>query len=237
MTTVIPTDLPRRPRLELIRETGTDILPLEAGDRLSRTEFHRRYLAMPGVRKAELIEGVVHMPSPVKISQHSKPQSHLVWWLTSYSMHQPKTESGDNGTVLLDFDNEYQPDVFLRIRPECGGQSRTTEDDYVEGAPEMAVEVASSSASYDVHTKKTAYRRNGVREYLVWLTRENRLIWWQLVDGEYVEMQPDTEGLLKSSVFPGLWLDAAAMLQGDLARVLSVLSAGLATPEAQSFQQ
>jgi Uma2 family endonuclease len=192
---------------------------------------------MPGVRKAELIEGVVHMPSPVKISQHSQPHGRLVTWLFVYSDTVKKTEAGDNGTVLLDFDNEYQPDVFLRIRPECGGQSRTTEDDYVEGAPEMAVEVASSSASYDVHTKKTAYRRNGVREYLVWLTRENRLIWWQLVDGEYVEIQPDAEGLLKSSVFPGLWLDAEAMLQGDLARVLSVLNTGLATSESQSFRQ
>ncbi len=237
MSAVVTNNPPRRVRTELIRETGTDIPPLEAGDRLSRTEFHRRYAAMPGVRKAELIEGVVHMPSPVKISGHSQPHGRLVTWLFLYASAVKKTQAGDNGTVLLDFDNEYQPDVFLRIRPECGGQSRTTEDDYVEGAPEMAVEVSSSSASYDMHTKKTAYRRNGVREYLVWLTREKRLIWWQLVGGEYVEIEADAEGVLKSSVFPGLWLDALAMLEGDLGQVHSVLQTGLATPEAMSFRE
>ena len=41
------------------------ILPLEHGDHLTREEFERRYEAMPHVRKAELIEGVVYMPSPV----------------------------------------------------------------------------------------------------------------------------------------------------------------------------
>jgi len=192
---------------------------------------------MPRVRKAELIEGIVHMPSPVKLSQHSEPHGRLVTWLFVYADAVKKTQASDNGTVLLDFDNEFQPDVCLRIRPEFGGQSRTTADDYVEGAPEMAVEVSSSSASYDMFTKKTAYRRNGVREYLVWLTRESRLIWWHLVEGEYVEIQPDTEGILKSTVFPGLWLHAEAMLEGDLGRVLNVLQAGLAAPEAQAFSQ
>jgi len=227
MTAAVPSREARFQRPDLIAETG--VPPLEAGDRLSRAEFHRRYLAMPKLKKAELIEGVVHMPSPVKLSRHSKPQSHLVWWLTHYTMSRPTTEAADNGTVLLDFDNEFQPDVFLRILPECGGQSRTTEDDYVEGAPELVAEVASSSASYDMHTKKTAYRRNGVREYLVWLTREQRIVWWHLMEGEYAELPADEQGVMKSVVFPGLWLDVPALLRGDLAAVLEKLQEGLKT--------
>ncbi len=211
----------------LIPRSKGGIPALEQGDRLSRQEFHRRYEAMTNVKKAELIEGVVNMPSPAKLKKHGKPQSAMAGWIVNYAAQHPKTEAADNATVMLDFDNEYQPDLLLRILPEHGGQSRTTADDYVEGAPELAVEIASSSAGYDLHAKKNAYRRNGVREYLVWITRENRIVWWKLVEGEFIEIEPDSEGLLKSSVFPGLWLDAEAMIEGDLARVLSRLQDGM----------
>lgn len=211
----------------LILEPKDGTLPLEQGDRLSRAEFHRRYEAMPGLKKAELIEGVVHMPSPAKLKRHGKPHMHAATWIGTYAAYQPKAEAADNASVLLDFDNEYQPDVFLRWLPEHGGQSRTTEDDFVAGAPELTVEIASSSAGYDLHAKKNAYLRNGVREYLVWITRESRIVWWKLVNGEYVEIEPEADGLLKSTVFPGLWLDAPAMLQGDLATVLTRLQEGL----------
>lgn len=191
---------------------------------------------MRGLKKAELVEGLVIMPSPVKLSRHSKPHLMLVTWLGCYTSMMPKVEAADNGTVMLDFDNEYQPDAVLRLLPEHGGQSRTTTDDFIEGAPEMAVEVASSSASYDLHAKRHAYRRNGVREYLVWVTRETRLVWWILEEGEYVELKPDPQGVLKSHVFPGLWLDTPAMLAGDLATVLTRLQEGLASPEAAAFR-
>jgi Uma2 family endonuclease len=217
----------RRDDFVLIPEPKDGTLPLEHGDRLTRREFHRRYLAMPNLKKAELIEGVVYMPSPAQLNRHGKPHMFVVTWLGTYTAHDPHLEAADNSTVLLDFDNEYQPDVFMRVLPEHGGQSRTTEDDYVEGAPEMAVEVASSSASYDLNAKKAAYRRNGVREYLVWITRESRFVWWRLVDGEYVEIEPDEAGVLKSQLFPGLWLDTQAMLGGDLAKVLARLHDGL----------
>jgi len=218
---------PPREDFVLIPRSKDGIPPLEQGDRLSRQEFHRRYEAMTNVKKAELIEGVVNMPSPAKLKKHGKPQIAMAGWLVNYAAQHPKTEAADNATVMLDFDNEYQPDLLLRILPEHGGQSRTTAEDYVEGAPELAVEIASSSAGYDLHAKKNAYRRNGVREYLVWITQENRIVWWKLVEGEFVEIEPDAEGLLKSSVFPGLWLDAAAMLEGDLAKVLSRLQDGM----------
>jgi len=210
------------------------IPPLENGDRISRAEFERRYRAMPDLKKAELIEGIVYMPSPVRIRNHGKPHFKLSKWIGDYEVETPGTEGADNATVRLDLDNEPQPDVLLRILTEAGGSSRISEDDYLEGGPEFAAEVAASSASYDCHAKKNAYRRNGVQEYLIWLVQEGRLEWWRLVEGAYVPLEP-VDGVYRSQVFPGLWLDAAAWLQGDWKRVHAVLGQGLASPEHAAF--
>lgn len=177
------------------------------------------------------------MPAATKHKNHGRPHSALAGWLWNYTGHTPGTDTSDNTTILLDLDNEPQPDVFLRISPECGGQTRDTEDDYVEGAPELVGEVASSSAAYDLHSKKNAYRRNGVREYLVWLTRENRIEWWQLVDGVYAPITPDKRGVIKSTVFPGLWLDVPSLLKGDTLAVLAKLQDGIASAEAAAFRK
>jgi Uma2 family endonuclease len=190
---------------------------------------------MPGLKKAELIEGVVYVPSPVGFMHHGKQTHHLNTWLGDYEAATPGTEGGDNTTVRLDLDNEPQPDVFLRITPRAGGQSSTSEDDYVEGAPELAAEVASSSASYDLHDKLKVYRRNGVREYLVWRVRDGAIDWFVLEGGEYGRLEPDASGVHRSRTFPGLWLDSAALLRGDLARVLAVLDEGIRTPEHAAF--
>jgi Uma2 family endonuclease len=208
---------------------------LEGGDRLTRAEFERRYQAMPHVKKAELIEGVVYMPSPARIKGHAVPHSGIVGWLLFYAAQTPGVEVGDNATVRLDLDNEPQPDAILRILPEAGGQAADSADDYIEGAPEFAAEVSSSSASYDLHQKKNAYRRNKVREYLVWVTEEERLHWWELRDEQYVSLEPDAQGIIKSRAFPGLWLDVAALLRKDFARVLEVVGQGLGTVEHGHF--
>jgi Uma2 family endonuclease len=208
---------------------------LENGDVLTRAEFERRYEAMPHLKKAELIEGVVYVPSPVRHRAHSHPHIHLTGWLVQYEAGTPGVEAGDNGTVRLDLDNEPQPDALLFIDPACGGQARIDADDYIEGAPELVAEVASSSASYDLHVKLRVYRRNGVREYIVWRVLEQELDWFVLRAGQYVRMSVDAEGLLKSEVFPGLWLDPAALLRGDLATVLAVVQRGLASPEHAAF--
>ncbi|PYJ00420.1 MAG: hypothetical protein DME25_20805 [Verrucomicrobia bacterium] len=187
---------------------------LEAGDRLTRDEFERRYERMPHVKKAELIEGTVYMPPPVRVKQHALPHSHLGGWLALYAAETPGVESADNSTVRLDLDNEPQPDlVLMKLN---GGQARISEDDFIEGAPELVVEVVSSSRAYDLHQKKGASRRNGIREYLAWITGEKRLLWWELREGEYHELAPDAQGLLKSRVFPGLWLDTVATLRRGL---------------------
>ena len=213
------------------------IPPLEPGDRLSRAEFERRYNAMPNLKKAELIEGIVYMPSPVRIHRHGRPHIRLAGWLAIYEAATPGVEAADNTTVRLDDDNEPQPDGFLLIEPARGGQTRLSADDYVELAPELAAEIASSSASYDLHTKLEAYRRNGVREYLVWRVLDRHFDWFVLRDGQYQPLAPDADGILRSEVFPGLWLEAAALLRGDMTRVFAVLQQGLASPEHAAFVQ
>jgi Uma2 family endonuclease len=200
---------------------------LEGGDRLSRAEFERRYQAMPQIKKAELVEGVVYVASPLRYRQHGRPHSNIMTWLGVYETATPGVESADNPTVRLDLDNEPQPDALLRIDEARGGQSRISEDDYLEGAPELIVEIAASSASYDLHDKLRAYRRNGVREYLVWLTQEQAFRWYVLVEGEYVLQQPDDQGILRSQGFPGLQLAVEALLAGDMERVLAVLQEGI----------
>ncbi|MHC0061761.1 Uma2 family endonuclease [Nostoc sp. UIC 10890] len=217
-------------------DTTSQILaipPLENGDKLTRHEFERRYHAMPNLKKAELIEGVVYMASPVRAKQHGKPHSHIMTWLGTYEAATPGVEALDNTTVLLDADNEPQPDAILRI--EQGGQSRINKDDYVEGAPELIVEIAASSASYDLHKKLKVYRRNQVQEYLVWRVYDRQFDWFRLQEGEYIKLEPNTDDIVYSQVFPGLWLANSALLSGDLAKALAILQQGLSTPEHQIF--
>ncbi len=217
-------------------QSRSNALPrLEPGDHLSRAEFERRYEARPDIPKAELIEGVVYMPSPARYQKHGRKNRHVSGWLAFYEAATPGVEGADNCSVRLDLDNEPQPDHFLLIVPERGGKSRTSDDDYVEGAPELVVEVTASSANYDLHSKKNAYRRNGVVEYVVVLTEEQRVIWFRLHEGQFVEVAPDAAGIFRSDVFPGLWLDGPALLAGDLPRVKAVVDQGLATPEHAAF--
>lgn len=207
---------------------------LENGDNLTRTEFERRYQAMPDRTKAELIEGIVYlMASPLRITKHGEPHARIILWLGFYQTFTPNLQLGDNSTVRLDLDNEAQPDALLRIK--IGGQSIIDQDDYVEGAPELIAEVVASSASYDLHQKLNVYRRNQVQEYLVWRVEDAQFDWFCLNNGEYIKLEPNLDGVICSQIFPGLWLDTAALLAGDLAKVLAILQQGLATEEHQIF--
>jgi Uma2 family endonuclease len=207
--------------------------PLENGDRLTRAEFERRYEAMPGLKKAELIEGVVYVPSPVRYTQHGQPNLWADTWLGVYMAATPGVGGAGNTTVRLDLDNEPQPDTLLRI--EHGGSSTVGEDGHVEGPPELIFEVAASSASYDLHDKLRAYRRNGMREYVVWRVLDGAVNWMVLREGAYATLAPDAVGVLKSETFPGLWLQVDALLAGDLATVLATLQTGLASDEHARF--
>jgi Uma2 family endonuclease len=235
VTTVV--DQQRLPgRVAWPAEPAEGVPPLESGDQLSRAEFERRYEAMPHVKKAELIEGVVYMPSPVK-GKHGRPHGQIMAWLGAYCAATPGVGLYDNTTVRLGQATEVQPDALLRL--EAGGRSQMSPDDYIEGAPELIVEIAATSASVDMHAKLRAYRRNGVQEYLVWQVYEQRVDWFELRRGEYAPLEPAVgrSGVLCSRVFPGLWLAVPSLLAGDLAAVLAELQQGLASQEHAALVQ
>lgn len=213
------------------------IPPLENGDRLTREEFERRYRAMPHVRKAELIEGEVVMGSPVSWEFHGDQHSDIITWLGLYKASTPGVATGDNITVRLDVDNEPQPDVAMFIRPEFGG-SVDIDDGYVAGSPELLIEVSASTVSIDLDRKLKVYRRNRVSEYIVWRTYDEEIDWFAFRNGQFERLSADAaDGYLKSSAFPGLWLDSAALLRRDMAAVLAILARGLASAEHADFVQ
>ena len=211
------------------------LLPLESGDRLTRREFERRYLSAPHIKKAELIEGVVYVASPLRFASHAEPHGNLMGWFWTYKIATPGVRLGDNPTVRLDLDNEPQPDAVLLIDENAGGRSRLGDDGYLEGAPELVAEIAASSAAYDLYDKKTAYRRNEVKEYIVWQVLEPKLDWFILREGVYESLVADNSGIIRSEIFPGLWLTVSALLAGDMAKVLTVLQEGLNSPEHAAF--
>ncbi len=217
------------------RDTSRPVPPLENGDRLTLPEFERRYEAMPMVKKAELIEGVVYMPSRVRFRQHGRPHAQVDGWVMTYVVATPGLVAASNSSVRLDLDNEVQPDVLLLIDPDRGGQARISEDDFVEGAPELVVEVAASSVSIELHKKLHVYRRSGVLEYVVWRVLDRKLDWFVLRESEFIRLDPDSKGRYCSQTFPGLWLDARPLVEGDLGKVLDVVRQGLATPEHAQF--
>jgi len=209
------------------------IPPLRAGDHLTRAEFERLYESHPEIKKAELIEGVVYMPSPTRFEEHSCPHGDIVAVLHVYRAATPGVQAGDNPTVRLDNENDVQPDVVVRLKT-CG-RSCLNEDGYLVGSPELIVEVAASSAAYDLHVKRRVYQRTGVQEYLALRVYEQRADWWTLREGAYQPLLPDEKGILRSEQFPGLWLNAPAFWASDLAAVLATLQEGLATPEHVAF--
>jgi Uma2 family endonuclease len=208
--------------------------PLENGDCIGAAEFLRRYEAMPGLKKAELIEGTVYMPSPVRLV-HAAPDSLIQGWLVQYAVRTPGTQAAGNATVRLDPDNVPQPDALLRILPEYGGRTRLDPDGYLVGPPELIVEVAASSVAIDLHDKFRAYRRAGVREYLVWRTRDRQFDWFVLDQKEYHSNAPASPGILRSPHFPGLALAVEALLNNDWTKVLDVLQTSLQDPAHDAF--
>jgi Uma2 family endonuclease len=212
---------------------GAGIPPLEAGDHINQESFHERYQVMPEHVRAELIGGVVYMASPLK-RPHARTQAECMRWLLAYNHATPGTEVSDGASVILGERSEPQPDACLLIAPEKHGATRDV-DEYYFGPPELIVEVASSSESYDLHSKKTDYETGGVREYVVVLIRQSKVIWFVLRGGKYAELAPDANGIVRSEVFPGLWLDPGALLRRDATRVLEVVQQGIATPEHAAF--
>lgn len=207
--------------------------PLAAGQRLGRLEFHARYEEAPPHLKFELIDGVVYMAS-ARHKPHGRKHITSATWVTVYAMHTPGVESFDNASTILSDACEVQPDVCLLIRPDRGGQSHDFEQ-MIGGAPELVVEVAGSSRRIDLGPKLRAYEVAGVCEYLVLAVDPFEVLWHRHRDGQFQRIEPDADGLYRSSIFPGLWLDPAALESGDGPALLAALSRGLATPEHAEF--
>jgi Uma2 family endonuclease len=210
------------------------IPPLQSGDRLTVEEFERRYDAMPELKKAELIEGVVYVGSPVS-QDHASPHLSFAGLFCIYHWATPGVEGGDNASIRIDQRNMVQPDAYLRIDSRYGGRTRLGPDRYIIGGPEMIGEIAVTSANYDLHEKLEVYRRSGVQEYIVWRVWDQAIDWFVLRDGKYERLQPGADGVFRSEVLPGLWLDVAALLRGDMATVARVAQEGIASAEHAAF--
>jgi Uma2 family endonuclease len=208
---------------------------LENGDHLSREEFRRRYLARPDIKKAELIEGVVYVAAAARFDFHGRQHADLCTWLRMYSLATPGVEAAVDCTVDVGDDSEFQPDGLLRIVREAGGQSHVDGEGWLTGGPELIAEVSASTQSKDLHQKLDVYQRHGVREYLVWRVYDEALDWFVLRDGRYEAPPADAAGVIRSTVFPGLWMDLAPLLRGDFAKVMQVLNTGLASAEHGAF--
>jgi Uma2 family endonuclease len=208
--------------------------PLENGDQLDQPTFQARYEAMPEDCRAELIGGIVHIPSPQKVP-HSKAQRLVVRWLDEYAEATPGSEMLLNNTQILGPDSEPEPDACLFILPEYGGRVYVDADDYLRGAPELIVEVSSATESIDLHRKKLDYQKAGVIEYVVLALRTQQVFWFIRQRGKYKEVSLPADGIFRSRTFPGLWLDAEAMLRCHRPVVLAALKEGLATPEHSAF--
>jgi Uma2 family endonuclease len=209
----------------VIANSPSSLTILENGDSLNREEFERRYTASK-IKKAELIEGIVHVASPLRFTPHGKPHSNIITWLGTYQAAIAGLEVGIEPTVRLDNDNEPQPDaVLFRI----DGNARIDDDGYISGAPELIAEIAASTVSYDLHSKKRTYERSGVKEYIVWRTLDRQIDWFILENGKYSQLESDALGVMRSQEFAGLWLNVNAILSNDMSAVLQTLQTGLST--------
>jgi hypothetical protein len=210
--------------------------PLQSGDHLTAEEFERRYDAMPNLKKAELIEGVVYVGSPVSEEQ-GRLTFDFITWLGMYRAATPGVIGCRDGHLRLDRSNMPQPDAYLRIDTRFGGRARLDPDRYVIGGPELIAEITVTSANYDLREKLEVYCRNEVQEYFVWRVWDYAIDWFVLREGKYERLEPGADGVSRSVVLPGLWLDAAALLRGDLATVARVAQEGIASAEHGEFGQ
>jgi Uma2 family endonuclease len=219
------------------KATKPIVLPLQNGDVLTGEEFMRRYEAMPEGTRAELINHVVYMIPPASFD-HSESEAYVFGWLLDYARATPGTRFLPGPTVKLDRANHPQPDAVLFIEASALTRVLLVADNgkrYVTGPPELIVEVALTSSSYDLHQKRRAYHRARVLEYMVWQYLDSQLYWFSWAKKDYVTMKPDADGILRSKVFSGLWLDPLALLRGDQAKVARVLKRGLRSPEHATF--
>jgi hypothetical protein len=219
--------------MSTVKSAVRSLPPLVDGERLDQPTFHERYEAMPPGTWAELLDGVVSMSSPAGLL-HAKAQVPPIVWLSYYEEHTPGVEALDNASIIVDPRSEPQPDAQLRILPEAGGRTRNV-GRFVGGVPELILEVSHTTRSRDLGPKLREYERVGVLGYVVLSVQPDEVIWHRLVEGRLVAVPADPDGLHRSSTFPGLWLDPAALIARDTGRLRHVVDLGLATPDHAAF--
>jgi Uma2 family endonuclease len=208
---------------------------LENGREMDQPTFHRLYKRTPEGFKAELIGGIVHvMASPVS-PRHGRTHFRVCHWLALYIEATPGTDAMDNTTSIMDEDSEPQPDVCLVLLPECGGKARIVEDKSVSGPLDLVVEVANSSRAYDLGSKKRDYERNGVREYVVAIPGEEQVRWFVNGSSGFREVAKEADGMFRSEVFPGLWLDPRGLFAPSIRLLSACVRKGVASPEHAAF--
>jgi Uma2 family endonuclease len=230
--------------------TRSSLPPLQNGDCLTGEEFDRRYAAMGEGCKAELIDGVVYLRrwsghagpidgwgvmGPPTGEDHASEHAALSGWLFTYAVATPGVKHTIEATVVLDDASRPEPDLCLMLLPRAGGRLHRNQDGFLEGTPELAIEIAASSAAYDLHQKKAIYLRKGIPEYLVFSLHAKEILWFTLEGGAYVLLPPDERGVLRSRIFPGLWLDTRAISSGDTVQLVETLRAGLSTNAHADF--
>jgi len=203
-----------------VEETyGSDVHPLENGDHLTASEFLRRLENMPELKKAELIQGIVYMASAVGFTHHAEPDGVIQGWLSFYASKSKDVRHATNSTLRLSPDDVVQPDGLL-VKTDT---VQFDEKGYLSGPVEFVAEIEASSASIVAREKLDTYRRSGVKEYLLWRTRDSVIEWWHLEDDDYLLLEPDQAGNIQSREFPGLALNVEPALNLDSAGVLSAL--------------
>jgi hypothetical protein len=208
--------------------------PLTAGEHLDQPTFHERYEAMPPETRAELVDGVVYMPSPMR-HDHGQESRVVAGWLDNYQRLTPGVDGGDGSTLRLDLRAEPLADHHLRIPAAAGGQSHIDEEGYIAGAPELVAEVARSTRSFDLNAKKADYERAGVREYLVVELDPNRVHWFVRRGDKFEDLSAGPDGIFRSEAFPGLWLDPRALYAQDRDRLYRVLKRGIRSADHAAF--
>ena len=184
---------------------------LVEGQRLDQSMFHALYEAMPPGTRAELIDGVVYMPSPVGI-EHGLAHVSVIMWLGYYAEQTPGVQVLDNATTILGLKSEPQPDGLLRILPECDGRTQNKKG-FIHGPPELVVEVAKTTRYVDLGPKLADYQNAGVLEYVVHAIDPDEIFWYAQEQGVLVQRPISGDGLYRSTVFPGLWLDPRALFR------------------------
>jgi Uma2 family endonuclease len=205
------------------------------GQRLDQPTFHELYSQMPEGFRAELIDGVVRLMNMPLYSDHGRPDANLTGLLCMYSFETPGTIVQIATPTRLGPKSEVQPDSALLIDPAFGGRTFDDERGLTTNAPELVVEIASSTLRLDLNAKKRVYEEAGALEYVVLDVPHQKFHWFALNEGRFEPLEIDPDGLYRSKVFHGLWVDEAAFVRNDGRAMTTSLRLGLESPEHAAF--